>query len=322
MPTTGVLITGFGGPDCLEAVGPFMCSLMGREPSPELLARVCARYEAIGGASPLPGIARELAGEVGATVADAGHDVAVEVGMRYTDPSIADAVGRLAEVDVRHVVLVTLSPFETQVTHGEYRSALDAALLSHAGMTASEAPLLSDMPAFVDLHVAAATDALLNVGPDAPVIFSAHSLPVADALADDMYVAGLRAAADAVAAGLGLPGGEVTEVVSGVEAYGSNGGARSWLLAYQSKGARGGQWLGPDIDDVTDAFAGAGASGVVVVPLGFATDHLETLYDLDVVAAGRAASAGIAFVRSAVPNAAPELARDISSAVIESLDRG
>lgn len=322
MPRVGVLITGFGGPDCLEAVGPFMCSLMGREPSPELLARVCARYETIGGASPLPGIARELGAEVGAALTAAGHDVAVEIGMRYTDPSVADAVGRLADEGVEHVVLVTLSPFETQVTHGEYRAALESALASHPGITASEAPLFSQMPSFVSLHVAAAAAALESAAPDAALIFSAHSLPVADAEADGSYVTGLRAAADAVAAGLGLPCGEVTDVVAGIEAFGSRKGIRSWLLAYQSKGARGGEWLGPDTDEVIDAFASEGASAVAVVPLGFATDHLETLYDLDVVAAARAAAAGVGFVRSAVPNAAPELARDISSAVIESIELG
>jgi ferrochelatase len=94
-------------------------------------------------------------------------------------------------------------------------------------------------------------------------------------------------------------------------------GARRWLVAYQSKGARGGEWLGPDVDDVIDGVVAEGHHGVLVVPLGFATDHMETLYDLDVVARRRARDAGIAFARSAVPNADPRLAASIAEAVME-----
>lgn len=319
MPETGVIITGFGGPDCLEAVGPFMCNLMGREPSPELLERVRARYRTIGGASPLPGIAAELASGVRSALADAGHDVAVRVGMRYTDPTIADAVSALAEDGVSRIVLVTLSPFETRVTHGEYRAALEDALAGYPAITAFEAPLFSEMPSFASIHAAAARESLGSLPEGSTVIFSAHSLPVPDALADGSYVAGLRAAADAIASSLGLPAGSDSEVLPGVVAYGSGEGDRAWVLAYQSKGARGGEWLGPDTDDVIDAAAGAGARGVLVVPVGFATDHLETLYDLDIVAAGRAADAGVAFARSAVPNAAPGLVHDIAASVMVTL---
>jgi len=317
MPKRGVLITGFGGPDCLEAVGPFMCNLMGREPSDEMVGRICARYEAIGGSSPLVRIANELAQAVHGALAERGYRLPVEVGMRYWDPFVKDAVDRLVTAGVTRVVLVTLSPFETQVTHGEYRAALDEALLEHPEVTAVEAPLLSELPAFVTLHARAAAAALGEVAaPDAAVIFSAHSLPQADAIADDRYVSGLRTAADAVAASLGLPAGtEGAEALPGIVAYGTAEGVRPWLLAFQSKGVRGGNWLGPDTDDAIAAVAAAGRGGVVVVPLGFATDHMETLYDLDVVAAARAAETGIAYGRSAVPNADPHLAAAIAESV-------
>jgi len=318
MPKVGVLITGFGGPDCLDAVGPFMCNLMGREPSEEMVARVCARYEAIGGSSPLVRIASDLAQAVRDALAERGHDLPVEVGMRYWDPFVSDAVERLVASGVTRIVLVTLSPFETHVTHGEYRAALEEALGGHPAVTTDEAPLLSELPSFGTLHAHAASMALAEVSaPDAAVIFSAHSLPQADADADDRYVLGLRAAADAVAASLGLPAGaEGVEALPGIVAYGTAEGERPWLLAFQSKGVRGGAWLGPDTDDAIAAAAAAGRAGVVVVPLGFATDHMETLYDLDVVAARRATEAGLTFARSAVPNAHPGLAAEIAEAVL------
>jgi ferrochelatase len=318
MPRTGVLITGFGGPDCLEAVGPFMCNLMGREPTGEMVARICARYEAIGGSSPLVRIARDLAEAVVEALTSRGHALPVEVGMRYWDPFVADAVERLVTEGVTRIVLVTLSPFETQVTHGEYRAALDRALQEHPEVATAEAPLLSQLPAFAALHAEAASSALRELGvADAAVVFSAHSLPLFDVAADDRYVRGLEAAADAVAASLGLPEGIAdAEAFPGVVAYGSAAGGRPWLLAFQSKGVRGGEWLGPDTDDAIGACAASGCGGVVVVPLGFATDHMETLYDLDVVAAARAADAGIAYARSAVPNADPRLASAIAEAVL------
>ena len=316
MAKVGVLITGFGGPDCLEAVGPFMCNLMGREPSDEMVTSICARYEAIGGSSPLVAIASELAQAVRGALAERGHDLPVEVGMRYWDPFVKDAADRLVAAGVTRIVLVTLSPFETHVTHGEYRFALDEVLQGHPQVVAVEAPLLSELPAFIMLHTEAAVAALATAGaPDAAIVFSAHSLPQADAEADDRYVLGLRAAADAVAAALGLaPGAGDSEALPGIVAYGAATGEHPWLLAFQSKGVRGGEWLGPDTDDAIAAAADKG--GVVVVPLGFATDHMETLYDLDVVAARRAAEAGIAFVRSAVPNADPRLAAEIAEAVL------
>ncbi|MDZ4168009.1 MAG: ferrochelatase [Coriobacteriia bacterium] len=317
MPRTGVLITGFGGPDSLDAVAPFMCNLMGREPAPELVERVCARYEAIGGSSPLVRIAGELAEGVSAALAEAGESMPVEVGMRYWEPYVEDAIARLAASGVERIVTMALSAYETKVTHGEYRAAVDEALAARPGVTAVEAPLLSALPVFTELHAQAAADALavLNV-PDAPVVFSAHSLPEADVADDDAYVRGLEECAERVAAVLGLhAGASDTVMFPGVIAYGSAAGPRPWLVAYQSKGARGGEWLGPDIDDVIDAIGAAGRGGVLVVPLGFATDHMETLYDLDIVARDRADAAAVAFARSAVPNADPRFVAAIAAAV-------
>lgn len=318
MPRDGVVIVAFGGPDCLDAVAPFMCSLMGREPSPALVARTRARYEQIGGASPLHETARALAQSVSAALSASGEQLPVEVGMRYSAPLIADAVDSLAAQGAERIVMVSLSPYEAAVTHGEYRSALETAAKPR-GIEVLDAPVLSAIPAFIDLQTKAAEAALAEVSEGVPIVFSAHSLPSADVEADDSYVRGLESAAADVASRLGLAHGDHAEVLPGIEAYGAAQGARPWLVAYQSKGARGGEWLGPDLDDVIDAVAAQNMPGIVVVPLGFATDHMETCYDIDVVSAGRARERGIAFVRSALPNADPVLADGIARAVRETL---
>jgi len=97
------------------------------------------------------------------------------------------------------------------------------------------------------------------------------------------------------------------ERLPGIESVGGLGGAVPWVFAYQSKGARPGAWLGPDLDDVIDAASSAGYDSIVVCPVGFATDHMETMYDLDIVAEERARARGLGFVRSAVPNDDPLL---------------
>lgn len=320
MPRAGVLIVGFGGPDSPEAVGPFMCNLMGREPAPEVVARVRSRYEEIGGCSPLLEIAEELANRVASALEEDGSPIPVEVGMRYWEPFIADAVQRLADAGVERIAVVSLSPFEASVTHGEYRAAIEAALLGQPGITALDVPLLSELPAFLDLQTSSVAEALASLDVlDAPIVFSAHSLPLTDVRDGDPYVHGLEQAASAIAARLGLGTGTRAEVLPGIEAFGSGSGPRPWLVAYQSKGVRGGEWLGPDVDDAIEAIAASGGTAVAVAPLGFATDHMETRYDLDVVARRAAEERGLAFVRSALPNAHPAMAANIALAVRETL---
>ena len=321
MPRVGILVVGFGGPDCLDAVGPFMCNLMGREPAPEVVARVRARYELIGGCSPLVSTAAALAERIEAALSRRGMDAVAAVGMRYWEPYIGSAVERLVRDGATHLVTVPLSPFETHLTHGEYRDAVSEALAGHPDIVSLEVPLLSELPVYVTLHAEAARDALARLGqPDAPVVFSAHSLPRADAAADDAYVVGLEACANEVASALGLRSGEAdTEVFPGIIGYGTDEGQRRWIVAYQSKGVRGGEWLGPDTDEVIGGAAAVGARGIAVVPIGFATEHMETLYDLDIVAARVAAEAGISFERSAAPDASPRLAEAVAAAIADML---
>jgi ferrochelatase len=153
------------------------------------------------------------------------------------------------------------------------------------------------------LRCAHALDAI--VAERALVVMTAHSLPEADLVADDPYPGGLREVADAVAAIAGLAEGAEfadDERLPGVAAFGSLDAPVPWLLAYQSRGVRPGTWLGPDLVRVMEVAAEVGYDGVVVVPIGFAIDHMETLWDLDIDAAGRASDLGLSFVRTAVPN--------------------
>lgn len=303
---TGVLLTAFGGPDSLESVGPFMARFMGREPSPDLVASAQEKYRAVGGSSPLPGVAAEIASSLEHHLRARGHDVVVRAGMRYWEPSIDVALEELQAAGAERIVMVSLSAFESQVTCESFRTCALHAAQGLAISDVCEAPVLHRAPEYRDFFGHACAHALERIEATRPlVMMTAHSLPVADLVPDDPYPGGLREVADAVAAIAGLAEGvdfSDDARLPGVSAFGSFDGPVPWLQGYQSKGARPGEWLGPDLGDVMEAAFASGFDGIVVVPIGFAIDHMETLWDLDIAAAERAAELGIIFARTPVPN--------------------
>jgi ferrochelatase len=306
---TGILLLGYGGPESLEGVEPFLENMMGRPPSAEMLARVHRRYLTIGGGSPLPKIAVDIAKKLHEELGSKGQAVPVAVGMLHWRPYIADSLAGLVAAGCDRIVTVSLSPFESFASSGAYRAAVAKALATMPDVTVAEAPSFRDQEGFLTALMTGCHDALEDLKAStgsAPVavLFSAHSLPV-DKCGDDPYEAELRATALDLAGRLSLPlpvGDGLQSWLPGFGAYGATSADRSWLLTYQSAGQSPGEWLGPDVADVVAALPGAGYGAVAFCPIGFATDHLETLYDLDVEAAGQALDLGLEYARAAVPN--------------------
>jgi len=303
----GILLTAFGGPDSLESVGPFMARFMGREPAPAVVASAQDKYRSIGGSSPLPGVAAAVAASLEKHLVDRGRDVVVRAGMRYWAPEIATAMEELIAAGAGRVVMVSLSAFESQVTCEAFRSAAREAASALEVSGVCEAPVLHRAPQYRDFFGHGCAHMLDAIAARNPlVVMTAHSLPTADTVDDDPYPGGLREVADAVAAISGLGEGaefEGDERLAGIAAFGCLDAPVPWLLAYQSRGVRPGAWLGPDLKDVMAAAATTGYDGIIVVPIGFAIDHMETLWDLDIDAAEHARSLGVTFVRTPVPNA-------------------
>ena len=345
MARTGVLLTAFGGPDCLDSVAPFMCSIMGTEPSEHMLTEAQRKYLTIGGFSPLPAMAERIAAQLervlnGISLAEVTDDdggtlglwggamaslrttesvrIPVAVGMLHSEPSIEGAVARLVDAGARQIVVASLSPFEAAATTGAYLEAVTTALDAHPGVRLMESASYHRSDDFIGLYADNLNEALHEadiLANKGIIIFTAHSLPVSDIEADPSYVDQLHESAAAVAAGAGLGDPSGFHALPGIEAFGGPGVTAPWLLAYQSKGRRGGEWLGPDLDDVIDAAIAGGFAVVIVCPVGFAVDHMETLYDLDVKAADRVLSAEKEFVRVAVPNADPKYIEALAGAV-------
>jgi ferrochelatase len=285
--TTAVLLMAYGTPARTEDVEPYYTDIRrGRPPTPELLADLVRRYDAIGGLSPLTARTEaQRAGLQGALDERAPGRYAVVLGYKHVAPRIEDAVAELGAGGTTEAVGLVLAPHWSAASVGEYHERAAKAAVA-AGVAYSPIERWHLEPAYVDFQAGAVTDTLATMPANTKVLFTAHSLPQRVAATGDPYPELLRESADAVArrAGLAPWGG--------------------WAVGYQSAGRTPEPWLGPDVRTVIDELAASpGATGLVVCPLGFVADHLEVLYDLDIEARRHAEERGLAFARTPVVNA-------------------
>ncbi len=323
-----VLVMAYGGPDCLDAVGPFVENLIGRPSSLDVIERVKSRYTAIGGCSPLPAITGGFVSSIALELDRLGMPLPVVAGFKYTEPSIGSVLRGMYARGVRKVIAVSLSPFQSKATSTAYASAVNEAIEDMSEMNVQYVEAIGDMSIFVELHresLSSASERVADIDAhEVLTVFTAHSLPVSDLEAPELYVSGLRRVADEIAADLGYEAGadfSSCQRLPGIESFGSPDAAEPWMLAYQSKGMRPGAWLGPELEDVMALAAEHGFRAIVVSPIGFATEHMETAYDLDIVETGHAHELGIGFERGLAPNDDPRLVAAISSAILGILDR-
>ena len=283
---TGVLLMTYGSPRDLDDVGAYMTRVRGgREPEPELLAEFRRRYEVIG-LSPLVGITLAQASALETVLAG---DFRVAVGMRFSEPTIDAGVASLVGRGAERLLGLILSPQYSSTIMGGYDAALQAAARDVPARTIGAWHL---NPTFIAVLASRIRQALARYAEgqrdSVPVLLTAHSLPRRVVDREPHYVEQLHETADAVATAAGLS-------------------AEQWSFAYQSAGHTPEEWLKPDMLDVLPQFARAGHREVLVAPVQFLADHLETLYDIDVAGREQATSAGIkAFARVEAPNAAPD----------------
>jgi ferrochelatase len=257
-----VVLMAYGSPSTPDDIRPYLEDVRGGRPvSDEAVAKLAERYRRIGGRSPLDDVTE-------AQRAALEHELGlpVFVGMKHWRPRIAEAVERALEVGAARVIGVVLAPHYSRMSVGEYRERLEAALEGRA----AEIVLVEswhDDPAFVEV----VADRVR--GTDAWVVFTAHSLPERILAGGDPYRDQLLETSRLVAERAGL-------------------GDR-WSFAFQSASATGEPWLGPDILEELDRLHGDGVREVLVAPVGFVSDHLEILWDLDVEAREKAQELGL-----------------------------
>ncbi|MFZ8948468.1 MAG: ferrochelatase [Ilumatobacteraceae bacterium] len=284
--TTAVLLMAYGTPRHPEEIEAYYTDIRrGRPPTPEALADLVARYDAIGGISPLAQLTEAQRDALQAALDERAPDTyRVDLGLKHADPKIEEATEALLTDGVERIVGLVLAPHYSSYSIGQYLGRARA-VAEPAGVPVGGVDSWATEPAFIDFISADLERRLEAVPTGSRVLFTAHSLPQRIIDGGDPYPDELRATAGAVAERLGLEEG------------------RDWSIAWQSAGRTPEPWIGPDILEVIDSLADEGSvPGVVVSAVGFVADHLEVLYDLDIEAANRAAARGLAFARTACVN--------------------
>ena len=292
-----LLLLSFGGPEAPEQVMPFLRNVTrGRDIPDARLADVAEHYLHFGGASPINGINRALIGEIRALAAARGEDLPVYFGNRNWEPYLQDAVATMRDNGVRRAAVFATSAWGGYSSCGQYNEDIARARAA-VGDGAPELVKLRqffDHPLFVELFAEAITAArgTLPEGlrDDARLVFTAHSIPVAadERCGPNLYSRQVGYASRLVAA------------TAGVTDYDQVWQSRS--------GPPQVPWLAPDIADHLGTLAERGTRAVIICPIGFLSDHIEVVWDLDTELAAQAAEAGIAVARAATPNADPRFA--------------
>jgi ferrochelatase len=215
--------------------------------------------------------------------------------MKHAHPFIADAVARMAADGITEAVTLVLAPHYSAMSVGQYQKNADEAATAARGLTLWHVDSWHLHPKFLRLIESRVQSALARFAnpDDVLVVFSAHSLPARIIAAGDPYERQLHETGDAVAAALHLP---------------------RHRFAWQSAGRTADTWLGPDILEVLRELAAEGTRQVVLCPVGFVSDHLEVLYDVDIEAQALARGLGVQLERTASLNADPafiETLRDV-----------
>jgi ferrochelatase len=300
-----VILLAYGGPESLEDIPAYLLDIRGGRPTPqELIDDISDRYRQIGGRSPLLEITRELATKV-----EAQLSLPVYVGMRHWPPYIADVVAQMAADGVEHLVAICMAPHYSTLSIGKYSEKLEQAigqLKSNAGLDIGVSFIESwhTQPAYLK-GVAENVRQTLACWPadeqaGVKLIFTAHSLPAFILEKGDPYDSQLRETAALLAGMLEVP-------------------ADRWTFSYQSAAQTNMPWLGPQIEQLIPDLAAIGERDLLIAPIGFISDHVEILYDIDIGVQAIAQAHGVRVERTPMLNAGQPLVEALSALALEAL---
>lgn len=290
----------YGTPRSTEEILPYYTDIRrGRVPTPEQLADLTARYDAIGGISPLAARTEAQRDALQhALDTEAPGEYHVQLGLKHAHPMIEESVNDLAQQGFTTIIALVLAPHYSSYSIGQYVGRATEAALPH-GITVIGIDSWATEPAFIRFIANDMEQKRSNMPARTRVLFTAHSLPQRIIDGGDPYPQELHATATAVAKQLNMNEGD------------------DWGIAWQSAGRTPEPWIGPDILAVLQEIADTkSADGVVVSACGFVADHLEVLYDLDIEAQHLAEKLGLAFARTACVNDDAEVMTALAHRVI------
>lgn len=285
---TAVLLMAMGGPDCLENVEPFLRDVRGGRPTPPaLVEEIRERYRATGGKSPAVGITQEVAKKLEQRLNGSGDGrYRVYVGLRHWHPFIKETYAELLKESPEQIIGVCMAPQQSSLSTGAYRKKVeDARTELGDGTEVTYVGNWNRHPRLIEAIVDNIRKGLLAFPADerasVPVLFTAHSLPERIVAMKDPYP---------------------DEVKGTVEAVTRFLGNQPIFFAYQSQGRSSEPWLGPTVESMLDTIQLAGHRQVLVAPIGFICDHVETLFDIDIELKQLAATKGMRLDRIAMLN--------------------
>jgi len=324
VPYDGILLAGFGGPEGQDDVIPFLRNVTrGRGIPDERLEEVAHHYRHFGGVSPINAQNRALKAAIEAELTARGIDLPVYWGNRNWAPFLEEAVQDAAAAGDTMLLAIATSAYSSYSSCRQYREdfarVLDATALMGT-VTIDKVRQFFDHPGFVSAFTRGVTDAVRELIGDGVaagrirVLFSTHSIPSSDAQRSgprdrDFGPGGAYAAQHEAVAGF---------VMANVVEAMPEAAEAGWELVYQSRSGPPTQpWLEPDVCDVIGELPGRGVEAVVIVPLGFVSDHMEVLWDLDTEAMEAAEEAGIRAVRTPTPGIDPAFVSGLVDLVVE-----
>ena len=283
MSKYGVLLLAYGTPDGLDEVESYLKHILGgRQPKQEMVDDLKRRYTKIGGRSPLLEITKQQAVAVEQALKEGGYDVKVLFGMKHSLPTIPEAISDLKQISPEAVVALPLVPFYSKISVSQYEEAVVEAM-NQDGVTFP----LTYVKEWYDsqLLLEAWSERIRTAMENFPagdrgepiVLFTAHSLPKRILEWDDPYPKQLEDLCRRLSDHLELS---------------------DWKLSYQSASSTGEEWLEPDMSQTLRLCQTEGHHNVLVVPIGFISDHLEILYDIDIACMQTATSMGLTLRRT------------------------
>jgi ferrochelatase len=300
-----LLLLAFGGPRSLDEVEPFLTRLMrGRRPSPEQLEKVKDRYRLIGGSSPLLEITRGQAKRLEEKLNGKGYEFKSYVGMQYGHPLIEETIEEIFWDGIRKIIAIPVSPYRSRFSTNAYIKEVNRVRKNlEEGLDISFIEEWHSHPLFLGAVLERVHEGLMRFTPQERkrihLIFTAHSLPKS-VVENEPYVKQMEES--------------IKGILKKMESL-------PWHIAFQSRGSGPEEWLGPDVESVLETLSKENVREVLIVPIGFVSDHIEILYDIDVLYRKKAESLGVVLKRSPSLNFSEKFIEALSN-VVEQHMRG
>lgn len=294
----GVLVMAYGGPNHLDEVEPYLLDVRGYRPtSAEIIHEVRERYREIGGRSPILELTRAQASALESALNGNGNEFKAFVGMRHWHPFIKDTLAEMQGQGIERAVGMVMAPHYSRMSIGAYYQKIEEANPPIAFSGIEDWHLQAGYIRALANRVRQALERFPEeVRAEVPVIFTAHSLPEKILEWNDPYPVQLRETVSAVMEQLG---------------------PRPHEFAYQSAAISTIPWLGPDAGEVIERLASEGKKHILLCPIGFVCEHVEILYDIDIVYQTLARSLNIQLERIEMLNTAPEMIEGLADLICE-----